>query len=52
VVPDALRVQARLERQRARWAEAEAALEQALAICARLSERLYAQRIEQALARF
>jgi hypothetical protein len=32
-VPDALRIQARLERQRGRWAEAEAALEEALTLC-------------------
>jgi transcriptional regulator with XRE-family HTH domain len=37
VVPDALRVQARLERQRGRWAEAEAALEEALALCRSMS---------------
>jgi tetratricopeptide (TPR) repeat protein len=91
VVPEALRVQARLEWQRERWAHAKAALEEALtlcrsmrypyaeaktlyeignlhlqqghpqpahdgfeaalAICARLGERLYAEQIEQALAR-
>jgi predicted ATPase/DNA-binding XRE family transcriptional regulator len=91
VVPDALRIQARLERLRERWAEAEVALEEALtlcrtmrypyaeakalyeygqlhmyqgglerarerfeaalAICARLGERLYAEQIEQVLAR-
>jgi tetratricopeptide (TPR) repeat protein/transcriptional regulator with XRE-family HTH domain len=33
VVPDALRVQARLERQRERWAKAEAALDEALTLC-------------------
>jgi tetratricopeptide (TPR) repeat protein len=91
VIPDALRVQARLERLRECWGKAEAALkealdlcrsmrhpyseakalyeygqlhiqhgepqragdrfEAALAICAQLGERLYADRIEQALAR-
>ena len=33
VAPDALRVQARLERLGERWAQAEAALEEALALC-------------------
>jgi uncharacterized protein HemY len=90
VVPDALRVQARLEARRRRWAKAEQALEEALticrsmpypyaeakvlneygylrlqqdlvqearqrfeaalAICARMGERLYAQHVETALA--
>jgi tetratricopeptide (TPR) repeat protein len=90
VVPDVLCVQARLERQRERWTEAEAALDEALtlcrsmaypyaevkvlyecgllhmqqgeakpacecfdaalAICSRLIERLYAQKIEETLA--
>src|SRR5262249_4432256 len=33
VLPDALRVQARLEMRCARWAKAEAALDEALALC-------------------
>src|SRR5262249_41955770 len=33
VVPDALRIQARLERQRECWAKAEAALDEALILC-------------------